>query len=235
MKNRFYDNFYKARGIAKTHGNSHKIYQILDWKSPLNAKQHNIRRSLLISPTTRRLKQESISAGLNSNTALRVVRSLDKDSKLFCGGTSTDLIQKCNYVQTIIHRRWNRGEEDNAGLLSELSKLDPRERHFRIAIDGDLNIFLRHLGPAFTTTTSKAVLYVHGATFPSALSIAHRFDGHSCRDALNAAGFDVWGLDVLGYGGSDRYPEMAQSPESMPALGRAESGSRQIERAAEFI
>jgi pimeloyl-ACP methyl ester carboxylesterase len=165
-----------------------------------------------------------------------VVRSLDKGSRLFGGGTScTDLNQECNYVQTMVHRSWNRGEADNARLLSDLPKLDPREQHFRIAIDDNLNIFLRHLGPAFTTKTSKAVLYVHGATFPSALSIAHRFDGYSWRDSLNAAGFDVWGLDFLGYGGSDRYPEMAQSPEGMPALGRAESASRQIERAAEFI
>jgi hypothetical protein len=36
------------------------------------------------------------------------------------------------------------------------------------------------------------VLYVHGATFLSALSIAHRFDGKSWRDALGKAGCDVW-------------------------------------------
>jgi pimeloyl-ACP methyl ester carboxylesterase len=46
---------------------------------------------------------------------------------------------------------------------------------------------------------------VHGGTFPSALSIAHRFDGRSWRDELCAAGFHVWGLDFLGFGGSDRY------------------------------
>jgi pimeloyl-ACP methyl ester carboxylesterase len=118
--------------------------------------------------------------------------------------------------------------------LSELPKLDPREQHFRIGVDG-LNVFLRHLGPASTSGASKTVLYIHGATFPSALSVAHRFDGRSWRDELNAAGFDVWGLDFLGYGGSDRYPEMARSPEDMEPLGRSEPASRQVERAAEFI
>jgi hypothetical protein len=29
----------------------------------------------------------------------------------------------------------------------------------------------------------RPVLYIHGATFPSAPSIAHRFDGWSWRDA----------------------------------------------------
>ena len=138
-------------------------------------------------------------------------------------------------MNVTIHPRWNHVEENGSGLRPDLPKLDPRERHHRIAIGDDLNIFLRHLGPSFNAKTAKAVLYVHGATFPSALSIAHRFDGYSWRDALNAAGFDVWGLDFLGYGGSDRYPEMARSADGRPALGRAESASRQLERAAEFI
>src|SRR5438270_8217747 len=133
------------------------------------------------------------------------------------------------------HPGWSQIERNGSGLLSDSPKLDPREQHFRIRFDNELNIFLRHLGPASTPTAARAVLYVHGATFPSALSIAHRFDGHSWRDELNAAGFDVWGLDFLGYGGSDPYSEMSQSPEVMPALGRAEPASRQIERAAEFI
>jgi pimeloyl-ACP methyl ester carboxylesterase len=70
---------------------------------------------------------------------------------------------------------------------------------------------------------------------PSALSVAHRLDGQSWRDELNAAGFEVWGLDFIGYGGSDRYPEMSDSPEDRPALGRAATASSQIERAVEFI
>jgi predicted dithiol-disulfide oxidoreductase (DUF899 family) len=46
-------------------------------------------------------------------------------------------------------------------------------------------LFLRYLPPsAHKTDTSKIVLYVHGGSFPSALSIAHRFDGRSWRDEL---------------------------------------------------
>ena len=90
-------------------------------------------------------------------------------------------------------------------------KLDPREEHFRIpsCIEG-LRLFLRHTSPSQASAGApKVALYVHGGTFPSALSIAHRFDGYSWRDALCAAGFDVWGFDFLGYGHSDRYPEMS--------------------------
>jgi len=80
------------------------------------------------------------------------------------------------------------------------------------------------------------VLYVHGGTFPSALSIAHRFDGRSWRDELVAAGFDCWGLDFHGFGRlSDPYPEMAAPAEAHPPLGRAEAASRQLEEAVRFI
>jgi hypothetical protein len=57
-------------------------------------------------------------------------------------------------------------------------KLDARERHFRIpSPHPGLNLFLRYLAPARALAGApKVVLYVHGATFPSALSIAHRFE-----------------------------------------------------------
>ncbi len=120
--------------------------------------------------------------------------------------------------------------------MPPVSKLDPREEHFRIPSETNgLTLFLRYLGPARALASQKTILYIHGATFPSALSIAHRFDGYSWRDDLNAAGYHVWGLDFLGFGASDRYPEMLEASEESPALGRAEVASQQIERAARFI
>lgn len=115
--------------------------------------------------------------------------------------------------------------------------LDPREEQFRIAspLDG-LQLFLRFLPTAEARADApKVVLYVHGATFPSALSIAHRFDGHAWRDDLNDAGFDVWGFDFLGFGNSDRYPEMDDPADQHAAVGDAEAASRQIEQAVRFI
>jgi pimeloyl-ACP methyl ester carboxylesterase len=120
--------------------------------------------------------------------------------------------------------------------MPQMPKLDSREAHFRIASGTPgLDLFLRYLAPPSPQTVAKIVLYAHGATFPSALSIAHRLDGYSWRDDLNAAGFGVWGLDFLGFGGSERYSEMSQSPENRPPLGRAEGSSQQIEKAVRFI
>jgi len=115
-------------------------------------------------------------------------------------------------------------------------KLDPREHHFRVSgpIEG-LRLFLRHLAPLRPAGRTRAVLFVHGMSFPSALSIAHRFDGRSWRDELCDTGFDVWGLDFYGFGYSDRYAEMSQPAEQNPPLGQAQEISQQIECAARFI
>lgn len=116
-------------------------------------------------------------------------------------------------------------------------KLDPREEHFRIPGPREgLSLFLRLLRATDTgLQPRRAVLYVHGATFPSALSIAHRFDGKSWRDALNEAGFYVWGLDFYGFGHSDRYPEMNQPAGESPPLCVAEDAAEQLEAAVRFI
>src|SRR5439155_27193093 len=65
--------------------------------------------------------------------------------------------------------------------MSRMLELDPREQHFQIPADTERasKLFLRYLGPASKHSELQVVLYIHGATFPSALSIAHRFDGRS--------------------------------------------------------
>jgi len=114
--------------------------------------------------------------------------------------------------------------------------LDARERLFTIANpDAPLQLFLRYLPPHVESQSNGIVLYVHGATFPSALSVAHRFDGRSWRDELVAAGFHVWGLDFQGFGLSERYQEMSEPADGHAPLGRAPEASRQIEAAARFI
>jgi pimeloyl-ACP methyl ester carboxylesterase len=120
---------------------------------------------------------------------------------------------------------------------SDLPKLDPREVNFRIpGPHPTLKLFLRCL-PALNPSGAerRPVLYVHGATFPSATSIAHRFDGVSWRDTLNQAGFDVWALDFQGFGHSDRYEEMEKPAEAHLPLCNAQDAGDQVEAAARFI
>jgi pimeloyl-ACP methyl ester carboxylesterase len=116
-------------------------------------------------------------------------------------------------------------------------KLDPAEQHFRIPGPHEgLSLFLRLLpGARPAGAARRAVVYVHGATFPSALSVAFRFDGRAWRDVLCEAGFDVWALDFQGFGHSDRYPAMERPAGDHAPLCAAADAARQLEAAVRFI
>jgi pimeloyl-ACP methyl ester carboxylesterase len=110
--------------------------------------------------------------------------------------------------------------------MTDIARLDPRETHLRIpSPHAGLTLFLRHLPPPDGIPARGVVLYVHGGTFPSALSIAHRFDGSSWRDSLCEAGFHVWGLDFHGFGHS------APCPVPSGPFGFTQDASRQLEHA----
>jgi pimeloyl-ACP methyl ester carboxylesterase len=129
-----------------------------------------------------------------------------------------------------------------AGRAASPGPSPETEEYFRVVVEPfHLKVFLRHLsatgrGPG---SDRPPVVFIHGATLPSGLSAAFRLDGVSWMDDLAARGFDVWALDFLGYGGSDRYAEMSRpaspaAPQGAP-LGRATDAARQIAAAVDFI
>jgi len=103
---------------------------------------------------------------------------------------------------------------------------------FRIPAERGLPL---HLRCQPTPQGGADVLYVHGATFPSDLSLFFRFDGRSWADALNDAGFNAWGFDFLGYGRSGRYPEMSGPPGASAPPGRAEAAEGQLEQVVRHV
>lgn len=110
----------------------------------------------------------------------------------------------------------------------------PAMRKHKIA--GDPSLCLLRAGEGASSPARRVVLFVHGTTFPTSLASAYRFgDGSSWMDVTAAADLDVWALDFAGYGGSQRYTEMAQSPEGAAPLGRAPVAAAQIARAVEHI
>jgi pimeloyl-ACP methyl ester carboxylesterase len=79
------------------------------------------------------------------------------------------------------------------------------------------------------------VLFVHGATFPSALAADFPFGGRSWMERLAARGHDTWALDFLGFGRSDRYQEMAGADAAGVPLGDSNDAAVQISSAVGFI
>lgn len=112
------------------------------------------------------------------------------------------------------------------------------EEDYRVAIGTTgAKIFLRHQ-PAAThgaRTIATPVLILHGSTLPSALSSAARIGGVSWMDDLARRGFDVWAMDFLGFGGADRYPDMAADPATQAPAGRAADVVPQVDAAVTFI
>src|SRR5687767_496517 len=75
---------------------------------------------------------------------------------------------------------------------------------------------------------APAVLYVHGATFPSALAVGFDFGGGSWLDDWHARGFDAWAFDFAGFGESGRYDAMSEPADRRLPLGRAPAAANQI-------
>ncbi len=79
------------------------------------------------------------------------------------------------------------------------------------------------------------ILYVHGATFASELSVGYRFDNRSWRDVLLDQEHSVWTIDFLGFGRSSRYPAMAGPASGAAPLGRADMAAGQIDAVVDYI
>jgi pimeloyl-ACP methyl ester carboxylesterase len=105
------------------------------------------------------------------------------------------------------------------------------------ALDPGISIFVRNKRPAGLATfrSERTVLYVHGATYPASTSFDLALDGFSWMDYLAARGYDVYLLDVRGYGRSTRPPEMAETPDNHPPIVRSDTAIRDIGAVVEFI
>jgi pimeloyl-ACP methyl ester carboxylesterase len=121
-----------------------------------------------------------------------------------------------------------------AGYLSAAEPKNTGEEMRFPSTIGTLRLFMRHQAPT-GRRRGAPVLILHGATFPSGNSAAWKIDGRSWMDELAAAGYDVYALDFLGYGNSDRYPEMSSASPVGPPLGGVDSMVSQVDCAVAEI
>lgn len=88
---------------------------------------------------------------------------------------------------------------------------------YRIATDDPaVSLYMRNKRRADVRlgVPDRTLLFVHGATYASTVTFDMPLAGRSWMDELAGAGFDVWLLDLRGYGASDRPAEMAAPPEA---------------------
>jgi pimeloyl-ACP methyl ester carboxylesterase len=79
---------------------------------------------------------------------------------------------------------------------------------------GDAKIYVREIAPASDSTIPAArrvVLFVHGAGTPAEVSFDVPHGDFSWMAYLANAGFDVFSMDMIGYGRSTRPPAMADA------------------------
>lgn len=97
-----------------------------------------------------------------------------------------------------------------------------------------LEIALLHKAPAIRSN-DYAILFLHGSSFPSALSFGFRMNGYSWMDHLAEKGYDTYALDFLGYGQSSRYPEMDTNASEGSPVGRAVDVYTDVDKAVNLI
>ena len=89
------------------------------------------------------------------------------------------------------------------------------------ARDPGIQLFVRNKRPEATTTftSDRILLFVHGATYPAETTFDLQLDGLSWMDYIAQRGYDVYLMDVRGYGRSTRPPEMSRpATENRPIV-----------------
>ena len=108
---------------------------------------------------------------------------------------------------------------------------------FRVPSDPGIEIYVRNKYPAGQRTfgPKKTLLFVHGATYPAETAFDLRLGGTSWMEYIARQGYDVYLLDVRGYGQSTRPPQMNQPAADNPPFGGAAEAMRDVGAVVDFI
>ena len=92
---------------------------------------------------------------------------------------------------------------------------------YTVASDPDVHIHVRNTRPEELNTfrSDRTLLFVHGATYPSDTMFDLKIDGASWMDSIAGHGYDVYSMDVRGFGRSSRPPAMERpATENAPVV-----------------
>jgi pimeloyl-ACP methyl ester carboxylesterase len=105
------------------------------------------------------------------------------------------------------------------------------------AHDVGITLYVRNKHPVGlkTVRSERILLFVHGATLPAESSFDLRLNGLSWMDYIAQHGYDVYLLDVRGYGRSTRPHEMEVPPEQNEPIVRTSTAVNDVSAAVDFI
>src|SRR6266516_3583658 len=103
--------------------------------------------------------------------------------------------------------------------------------------DPGIKLYVRNKRPEDLKqfTSEKTLLFVHGATQPSEATFDLPLEGLSWMDYIAERGWDVYLVDVRGYGGSTRPPEMDQPAANNPPIATTDVAVKDVSSAIDFI
>jgi pimeloyl-ACP methyl ester carboxylesterase len=105
------------------------------------------------------------------------------------------------------------------------------------ARDPGIELYVRNKRPEGMTrfTAERTVVYVHGATYPSETAFDLQLGGLSWMDYIASRGYDVYLLDLRGYGRSTRPKEMDQPAEANDPIVTTEVARRDVEAVVDHV
>lgn len=127
-----------------------------------------------------------------------------------------------------------------AGIVATHAVAAPRivsEKFMIPALDAgiQLQVLNRHPASDQKFAPERIVLFVHGATFPVAAAFDMDLPGGTWMENIAQRGFDVYAVDVRGYGGSTRPGSMDQDAAANPPFATTRDAVRDVSAAVDFI
>ena len=103
--------------------------------------------------------------------------------------------------------------------------------------DAGIEIFVRNKRQANMASfrPERTVIYVHGATYPASTAFDLRLGGLSWMEYIASRGYDVYLLDLRGYGKSTRPKEMSEEAAKNPPLVRNDIAIKDISTVVDFV
>jgi pimeloyl-ACP methyl ester carboxylesterase len=103
--------------------------------------------------------------------------------------------------------------------------------------DAGIQLYIRnkHAEGMSRSSAERTVIYVHGTTQGSESTFDLPLDGFSWMDYLAARGYDVYLLDLRGYGRSSRPPEMDQPAANNPPIVRTDTAIKDLASAIDHV